>query len=183
MSAKPIRAGSVPYLRVNGAWPKPLPPLTPAEISTAAKRLWLKFYGYPLKWPIRLTSGRRYSCLRRGTFVLNPTRGWSHLVHDLSHVIFYRKHPDLSPHDYRHAVLEGAMVDYVVTHGWLDGKLRREPKPKKVRPKPTPYERCLARLAVWETKRRRAETAIKKLKRSKAAFERAAVRKTHHAAA
>ncbi len=59
-----------------------------------------------------------------------------------------------------------------MTKGWLDGKLRRPEKPaavvdlRRVR-----YERVLVRLKTWETKRKRASTAIKKLEQARKRYE------------
>jgi hypothetical protein len=67
------------------------------------------------------------------------------------------------------------MIEHVVSSGWLEGKLVR----LKVE-KPTPdlkairYERITAGIRRWEIKLRRAENALRKLKRQKARYDRLA---------
>lgn len=56
----------------------------------------------------------------------------------------------------------------MVTSGWLDGKLKsKERGPKKVDPI-APIDLKIKR---WQTKRKRAETALKKLLRQRAYYE------------
>lgn len=76
-----------------------------------------------------------------------------------------------------HAWIEREMIEHIVRSGWLDGKLKPRPKAKK--PPPTADEIAAAKLAKladrirrWETKRRRAETAITKLNRQLRRLER-----------
>jgi hypothetical protein len=71
------------------------------------------------------------------------------------------------------------MIQYVVGSGWLEGKLKRAERPAK--PAPTVEERAAAKLqnlAVrikrWESKQRRAETALTKLNRQRRRLERLA---------
>ena len=69
-------------------------------------------------------------------------------------------------HTRHHADLEYDLIRYVVDKGWLDGKLRRPPKPK-----PTAADKRAARLVVaekhlatWERKAKLAATKVKKWK-------------------
>lgn len=95
--------------------------------------------------------------------------GWHGLVHQLSHKIHYRKNgarPDYAEHDWRHEALELAMIRHVVTKGWLDGRLRREPKPApEVDHARTRRDSTLASISRWTTKAKRAENALRKLRR------------------
>ena len=173
MEATPARAKPTQarYVRVNGTWPNPLPALTSQEAISAAKRLYRFGMGKAWKGSIRLTSGNRYTWIRYGTFTVNPDKGWHSLVHDISHLVHQRLHPKLSGHDWRHAHLERSMVALVVGKGWLDGKLRRQPRPKPDI-KTVRHQRVLVRIRAWEMKRKRADTALKKLARQKAYYER-----------
>jgi hypothetical protein len=162
------------YDRVNATWPAILPALTAQEAVSAAKRLYRLGMGKAFKGPFRITSGRRYTWIRHGTFVVNPERGWHHLVHDVSHVVQYFSNPSHRPHAWSHSDIEKRMAEMVITRGWLDGGLKKEPKPKpdirRVR-----YERVLASIKRWETKVKRAETALNKLYTKREYYERSGV--------
>src|ERR1051325_3538871 len=94
------------YIRVNAEWPPDLPPLTPQEAVSAAKRLYR--FGTKKPWgrAIKLTSGNRHTWARYGVLYVNPDQGWRSLVHDMSHLAHRRLRPSLSGHDWRHAHLE-----------------------------------------------------------------------------
>lgn len=167
------------YREVNAAWGRPiheLPPLTGPEAISAVKRL-RRVAGAPVSKRIKfqLTSGRRYTWTRGGVYHVNPTRGWWHLVHDVAHLAHHRVFPGVPSHDPSEAYLERKLIEYVVAHGWLEGALKR---PEKVKPprnvKAERAERVRARLAAWRSKRKRADTAIKKLERALKYYERAA---------
>lgn len=158
------------YEHVNGEWPcasNDLPALTFKEGVTATKRLYRLAMKRRCKWKFVQTSGRRYGGMDRSfTWFINPERGWWILVHNLSHHLSYRLHPGKKPHSSQHAFLERTLIRHVVTSGWLDGKLKR-PEPVKV-PKDVRAMRA-ARVAAgikrWAAKKRRAETALRKLNR------------------
>jgi hypothetical protein len=164
------------YDTVNAQWPDVIPALTGAEAMAAAKRLYRIAMGKPLRLPMKLTSGRRYTWPRQGVLHVNPDGhhfgGWRDLVHDISHWCHRRLYPKARPHDPRHAFLEKTLISEVVKRGWLDGKLKRPERPKpslqEIR-----YRRIVKRLTAWEAKLRRAETAVKKLRRQRAYYERA----------
>lgn len=160
------------YERVNGAWPETVPPLTGPEAERAARRLYHRWRKKRWTGPLTLTSGNRYTWFRGGVFYVNPDRGWQGLVHDLSHYFFSESPEGMGrkPHDFRHAHYEREMIEYIVNHGWLDGKLK--PKVKPPAPKPDAVTRRAERLAhaktklaAWEAKQRRALTHIRKWKR------------------
>src|SRR5262249_12494874 len=105
--------------------------------------------------------------------------GWRDIVHLLSHYVHARKYPGHKPHDGRgtHAFVERSMIQYVVESGWLEGKLKRAERLAK--PAPTVEERAAAklqnladRIKRWESKQRRAETALTKLNRQRRRLER-----------
>jgi hypothetical protein len=168
--ARALPPGQQRYVKVNGSWPTTLPPMTGQEAKSAAKRLYRLAMGRPFKGPIRVASGNRHTWLRYGEMIVNPDQGWDRFVHDLSHYFFRRLHPALRPHDWRHAHLERQLIETVVSKGWLKGKLRREPKPKPdirlVR-----HQRVLVRIKAWERKLKRAQTALRKLQKTKAYYE------------
>lgn len=152
------------YKNINTQWPETVPPLTGQEAISATKRLWRLATGKAYRGKFQLTSGNRYSYPRSGVFYVNPERGWQRLVHDLSHAAHQRVHPSKRPHHWLHGDLERRMAEMVITKGWLEGKLRRDPKPKPdirlVR-----EQRIQARIATWERKLKRAENALRKLRR------------------
>jgi|SRR5262245_49739930 len=172
------------YRRVNASWPEHVPPLTAEEAERAAKRLYRFVTKSTYTGKVVVTSGRRYSGQRwvRTTnslvwerrIVVNPERGWRDLVHELSHA--WEAHAGTHGHNATHARLEMRMIKEVVRRGWLEGKLKDTPKPA-----PAPVDvravkmaRTAAAIERWEKKLRRAETALKKLRRRQRAYERRA---------
>lgn len=166
------------YQSVNGAWPegtregRDLKP-TPQEALSGARRLYRKAFGKPFKGTMRLTSGNRYTYIRRGVFYVNPDQdggGWHEIVHGISHYASSRLHPNAPGHGAQHAFIERELIAYVVEQGWLEGKLKREAKPEED-PIAERHARVLARIAAWESKQRRAETALRKLARQRRYYE------------
>ncbi len=169
------------YTRVNGAWPPDSGVPTGPEAVRAARRLYRYATGCTWTGPVILTSGNRYTWIQNGEFRVNPDRaperGWRALVHDLSHWVHRRQHPDARPHSGTHARTELRLIKEVVKRGYLTGALVDDPKSEP--PKPTAgAERAkkLARLRVrqraWETKARRATRVLKKLDRQIRAAQR-----------
>lgn len=155
------------YDVVNAAWPKDIPPCSREEAKRAALKLMLAF------------AGRRYSrhvyvrkCWIAASEPYNDIRrGWRRLVHDLSHIVYRIEHKRgvFHAHGGIHARLEHAMIQHVLEKGWLTGKLK-----EKVAPKATPTDkaaRIAERIKRWESKLRRAETALKKLRRTARYYE------------
>ena len=161
------------YQSVNGAWPegtnegRDLKP-TPQEAMSGARRLYRKAFGRPFKGTMKLTSGRRVTWIRRGVFYVNPDErgngGWHEIVHSVSHYACNRLHPNAKGHGAQHAFIERELIQYVVDSGWLEGKLRRPEKPP-TDARTIKAERVAQRLAAWEAKHRRAETALRKLRK------------------
>lgn len=106
-----------------------------------------------------------------------PTRGhdkgWGRLIHDVSHMLQQYRHPKLRPHDSTHHQIERDVQLYVETSGMLD------PVPQAIervresieKSRAARYVNLCERLKRWETKRKRAETAIRKLARQKRRLE------------
>jgi hypothetical protein len=171
------------YHGVNSQWPEGSNQgrnlkQSPQEAMAGARRLYRLAFKKPFKGEVKLTSGRRYTFIRRGVMYVNPDQdtwqgggGWHEIVHGLSHYASARLYPNARGHGSQHASVERDMIEHVVASGWLDGKLRR---PEKAKPdlKTVRHARVLASIRRWETKLKRAETALRKLKRQKAHYER-----------
>ena len=145
------------YEPVNTVWPSDVPPITRHEATRAAKKLVRHFC--PDKPSIRI---RRCWIAMKECNRLN--RGWRRLVHDVSHSIM-SKRGHFKPHSGIHAKLEMEVAQYVMEKGWLNGCLKSAPKPFS---KPTPNSKLdslAALMKKWETKKKRADNAIKKLNR------------------
>lgn len=160
------------YDAVNAMWSRvTLPPVTRIEAERAARRLYRHFGGLSLGGPNMLGPVRFNGEVRR-CWIISRTnagleKGWPRLVHDVSHRIFERRHPNFRPHAGGHATLEREIAEFVVQSRWLEGTLKPRPPAK-----PTVSERRAKRIAQteaaiarWQSKRRRADMALKKLSR------------------
>jgi hypothetical protein len=145
------------YARVNAAWPSPLPQLTGPEAVKATRRL-LRFCKVRVPPEITLTSGNRHTWIGGG--VINPDRGWHTLVHSISHYAHRRRLPGLAPHDKSHARLELRLVKQVVKRGWLEGRLKPQPKPEA--PAPAPSDLAKEKIDHAKSMLRRADTRLKR---------------------
>lgn len=168
------------YDSVNTAWGRPiseLPPITRTEAQTACKRLYRRFMKHKYMGKIAFTSGnRRGVSMRAGHMIINPDRGWFGIIHSLSHRLHYRLHPGKPPHHHSHAFLERELIQHVARSGWLDGALKRPEKPTiPVDRKALRYAAIQRRLKTWISKRKRADTAIRKLTRQAKRYEREAI--------
>jgi hypothetical protein len=126
------------YRDVDQILPRQSLPLTAAEATTAARLLYRQFVenktkGYKLAGveigqatTVGLKDAKdvRPPWQWEDIIVVNPQKGWRDLIHRLSHKFHARLHSDATEHDERHVQLEAEMASWVVSHGWLDGKLR-----------------------------------------------------------
>jgi hypothetical protein len=174
----------VTYSDVNSEWGGIiLPPITEAEARVFAPKLIKKFggkdYGHHRPWFMKKLNRSWASTTPQDTNWHKPggRNGLPRMVHDISHWLYERMHPRFLGHSTRHAALERDMVSYVLKKGW---HLPKPPKPEK--PTPTKVEVRAKRLAEteasikrWESKAKRAATALRKLRRRKAGLERAAL--------
>lgn len=170
------------YGRVNATWPAgPLPIPTEREAAAAARRLYRYALGKTWTGSVEITSGRRYTWVRRGVLVVNPNRqehqgsGWVSLVHDLSHMFHHRLSSE-RPHGGTHARLEIRLIKQVLKRGWLHGALRAhvvlaEPAPQ-ADPRIAKLRNIEAKTKRWTTKLKRAQTALKKLARQERYYRR-----------
>lgn len=172
------------YRRANAEWPAIVPALTAEEAEKATRKLFRFATGITMKREIRITSGNRSTWIARdGAFRVNPGRGWMSLVHNVSHFVWWWKHPNETAHQKDHALLERRMIKEVIKRGWLNGSLKtvaptieqtREEQIQVIRS--LQMERMRARLKAWNTKAKRAETAIRKLTKQIRAAERRAIK-------
>jgi hypothetical protein len=154
------------YEQVNKLWGSPLnvPPITREEAQRAARKLYRHF------GPTAACRAHR-PVVRKVWVSLMPgnsgslRRGWRRLVHDVSHRVFRYDHFKLykGQHGDNHAKLELAMAQYVIAQGWLEGKLKSKPKTELKLTRSEKLARVDAAIKRWETKYKRAETALKKL--------------------
>lgn len=175
------------YDPIGSVLPPVTPPLTRVEAHKAAAKIYTRFGKAELRPvpkvdgvtlpPITYRRTRARVCWastipRPGN---DPNKGWPRLIHDVSHSIFRRRHPSFRPHDGGHATLEREIAEYVVAQGWMiDHALmpKGKPKPLKADAHAAKLARIEAAIVRWTAKQRRAENALRKLKRQ----HRAAVR-------
>ncbi|MEJ7831314.1 MAG: hypothetical protein WKF79_00225 [Nocardioides sp.] len=128
---------------VNERWDGQEPVLSPDDSIKAAKRIFRQAMGRAWVGPVRLTSGNRYTWVRRGTLIVNPDmpqrecRGLRAMIHDLSHYAHSRLNPSEAPHSRKQAQLEGRLVTYALKSGFAEGRVRAlgpapQPKPEPV---------------------------------------------------
>lgn len=169
------------YARVTATWPPgELPALTDAEALKATRKLYRFAKGRTCRLQVRIGTGNTVTGYEtHGGIVVNPNRvrrgpmrhraGWEDVVHLLSHA-FYS-----GPHGGQHARFEMRMIKEVIKRGWLSGTLRTAPP--AVAPAADPRDvkraRTVAAIGRWEAKERRATNALRKLRRSLAAQDRA----------
>jgi hypothetical protein len=171
-----------PYAEINATWPKEMKAPTGKEAIKGARLLireGFRFHGFLAKANrkriFRLTSGNRRTRFLRGIWQVNPDlygQGWRYIVHSISHHIHFQVHPTKRPHEF-HALTERHLIEYVLAKGWLEGGLKcRETVKPIIDVKAKRAALVALKLKRWETKRKRAETAIKKLKRQAAHYAR-----------
>jgi hypothetical protein len=163
-----------------------VPPITRVEAERAARRIFRRFGSQALGGPL-MSRPVRFSGRVRRCWITRKTnaglqKGWQRLVHDISHEIFGRRHPNFRPHAGGHATLEHEIADFVIARGWLGGTLRPPPrrKPSGEERRARAIERTERAIARWEVKRRRAENALKKFRRRHRAQLRRSARLSEH---
>jgi hypothetical protein len=170
------------YRQVNAVWPTPYPVPTPKEAITGAKRLIRLAHRLAIqdgavpkfatlrRRKFKITSGNRYTEVRSGVWYVNPNQGnhwgWHQIVHGISHWAQRHYWPQADGHGALHAWLENELADYAVKN-FLSGQLVRPVKAKpEVDVKTLRAARVAKRIKQWEAKKRRAETALRKLRRT-----------------
>jgi hypothetical protein len=179
------------------------PSMSDAEVALVAKTIYKLGMGRAFKGVVKLTKGNRHTWVYRSIgrrpgahstkeMRVNYEKGWAEIIHGLSHYIHRRKpmkRRRKMPHSSQHSALElrlvravmssiyfrdlrQKMIEKAIEAGPLDRsdirKIAERMTAKRLR-----YQRVLARIKSWETKAKRAQTALRKLRRSRAAYERA----------
>jgi len=126
---------------VNSKFNGVQPILSPEESLVAARKLYRHAFGKAFPGEVKLTTGNRYTWVRRGVLSVNPdkreghTRGLRSIIHDLSHYAHSRLNPKDAPHSIRQARLEARLAKFALERGWHEGGLAK-PKPVPVQPEP-----------------------------------------------
>ena len=169
---------------VNDLWGGANPVLSPEDTLAAARKLYRHAMGkpWPGKWEV--TTGRRHTWPRSGTFYVNPNRygrGLRQVVHLISHWCHRRLHPGDKPHSIRQLRLEAKLTKFAVTR-WGKDAPAPAPKPEpvavvaEVKPKPDKvvqrYQRMVARRDRWARDLARAERLLGKAVSEVRAYER-----------
>lgn len=162
------------------------PAVTRVAILPYYKRLIARF-GRLIDMPVNVQESRM--ALGRGDYTRNNRarartcwastrattghdKGWGRMIHDASHEVFEIRHPSARPHDGGHATLEREMAEYVARKLWTVPTIAVKPKSRPTYDERIAHTRAL--MARWETKAKRAATALRKLQRRVRALERAA---------
>lgn len=165
---------------VNERFGAAQPILSGPESIIAARKLWRHATGKPFAGKIRLTSGNRYTSVDGRVMSVNPdkqeqqARGLRALIHDISHEAHRRLNPRDSAHSARQARLEGRLVTFALTRGFVDGALKRDPPAPK--PKPSliqqRHARMVSRRDKWAKELERAKRLLAKAERELRTYER-----------
>ena len=99
------------------------PILSEVDSLYAARKLYRKAMGREWCGEFKLTSGNRYTWIRRGVFYVNPdkrergsiVRGVRAIIHDVSHICHYRLRPNDAAHSKHQAYLERDLTDYAIS--------------------------------------------------------------------
>ena len=168
------------YRAVNAMWPEPYPVPTSREAIIGAKRLIRRAHRLAIEdgaipkfaklrpRKFKITSGNRYTEIRSGVWYVNPNQGnhwgWHQIVHGVSHWAQRHYWPQADGHGALHAWLEAELANYAITN-FLGGQLGQKPKPKVVDKIAVRAAAVVKRIKAWEAKRKRADTALRKLRR------------------
>lgn len=187
------------YRQVNEAWGRPVSELGPVP-DNIAKRV-VQCLDRLIMDESRVLSitikHRGRSHVHGRSVVVNTMRGWWPMIHDLAHGYHRIKNVGARPHDPKQALIERAMIEEVVARGWLEQKPAKVKEPAEpeampeAMPEPSkPIEgtqaidskralqlkrqmSVLKRIEQWERKLRRADNAIRRLKKQARYYERA----------
>lgn len=169
---------------VNDRFGGEQPVLSGEESIAAAKKLYRHAMGKSWRGKWALTSGRRHTWPRYGTFYVNPNRdrwgdsGLRDIIHAISHYAHRQLHPYDKPHSIRQARLEGKLAKFAVDRNcWQDGKLKPKPAPEpvaKVKPDKVQarYQRLVNRRNKYAKEMERIKRLLPKAEREVRAYER-----------
>lgn len=183
------------YRLLNKLWPDKLPLMTDKQVRLAARVLYKKLTGMPFRGKLTIKHRGR-SWMNKHRIVGNSYQGWHDVIHDWSHDIHQSLYPNEKQHGPHQSYIERMMVEEVLAQGWLNQIEPIEAVPVVIEEAPSTkteiakaeivvvkpvkdiqrerHEKVLKSLKRWEAKLRRAETAIKKLKRQAKYYERQA---------
>ncbi len=165
------------YKASNDVWPTVIPPLSREEAARAFGKLARKFGKAKDAAPgahrfDMHDKARVRTCWIATGKAGSPTntlhKGWRRLAHDFSHRLHRYRYPGKRPHGSFHATVEAEIVAYILSTDWLGGTLAADtapPVPTREARVSAEIDNLAARLKRWESKRKRAETAIIKIKR------------------
>jgi len=181
---------------VNSKFGGVQPILSPEESLVAARKLYRHAFGKAFPGEVKLTTGNRYTWVRRGVLSVNPdkreghTRGLRSIIHDLSHFAHSRLNPRDAPHSIRQARLEAKLAKFALERGWHEGGLAK-PKPEPIQssdkigqlPEPPPakakpdrvaerYRKMVARRDRWKAAAERATRLLAKAEAEVRTYER-----------
>ena len=164
------------YRLLNSQWPASYPKMTDRDVKIAARVLYRLIMGKKFTGKL-VVKHRGRSWAKSWKIIGNSHQGWHDVVHDWSHDLHHTLYPNEKPHGPHQAFIERKMVEEVNKRGWLTGRLNK-PKLEKVKLDVREKRKAavLAKLAKWQTKLKRAKTAIKKLERQKAYYEKLVVK-------
>lgn len=157
---------------VNSIW-EPVPReqkrnVWPNHAMSFVRAIWKMQTGRKFPWRIRIGSGNRDTWLRSGVFTVNPDQGWYEINHSMAHFI-ERRTSGLAHSDKQlRCERDGATL---IVRRFLE----TEPPPEK-ETRDLPAERAVRvekKIKRWESKAKRAQTALRKLRRQKCYYDRA----------
>lgn len=131
------------------------------------RAFWKQETGRKFPWPIRIGSGSRRTWLHRGIFTVNPAQGWYKINHDMSHFIHW--HLTGLTHKGGHLSRERDGATLIKRRFLETERALKKPKVDLVAKRAASVEK---RLKAWETKRKRAENALKTLRQKKRYYDR-----------
>lgn len=153
------------YDDVNNAWGRAkLPPISATAATSIFKKLVRKYGGRRMRLPSYAHRVNRSWAAPAGSDTSSPrAKGLPRMVHDASHWVFYKLHPTFKSHSAAHADLEKQMIECVLASGWHVPKPVSMPAADDV--VSAELANVEARIKRWQTKAKRAATALRNLDR------------------
>lgn len=167
-----VRSDKMRYASIQQRWAEfhPRRALTRAEAERLARAIYARFGRATAEYPSQLHDARMGEGEPRRCWVASrpgcsQSRGIPRVVHDVSHSIWDVRFPRRGGHDFGHAKFEQEVQQWVIARGWME-------PPRKPTALDRRYDRAFRRLAsiqlrldAWESKRRRADNALARLRR------------------
>lgn len=168
---------------VNSKWPTDIRRPEPEEALAFAKAVYRKGMGRAWKGKIKLTSGNRFTFIRRGVLSVNPNRtralrpGFPDILHQVAHLVHHERFPKNKPHASSELYIERDLTDWVLAKGYLDGSLKKTPKPtvsvveKRAKAVEASIARAEAKLKKLASDKKRTERRLAALKKKKRYYD------------